>query len=695
MSRQDVQVISNSALFNTQKKFRLELLFYFLCLFVTASFVYHRGQDAGGDLFNYHFYQGYSLVNGRFMEDMAAAGAHSFFNPITDVLAYLSIAHLPFPLSAWSLLLVQLTSIPAIVLLAKEIASDLGYPRAFMPAFPAILLSLLAPIWWAELGMSLNDATTAPLIIYGVYFLFSAYKGADLSMTRIAIAGMLFCLSVGLKMTNGPFFVSGFLMFAALLYRSGLRVSVLAGFYFLAGCGVGFLLTAWWNWYLWLEWGSPVFPFYNSIFKSEFHDFSNWNNTLYHFSSFQEFLTFIVQSAWDTNRTTAAHWRTNSTGHLFADARLLSVTMLVPAAILCKPAMRLNRRLMAFILFMASSFLLWVFLFSIQRYLIPFELLLGLLLWVLVVHIVERDWLRKSLMICVILCAGLLIKVPDFSHVPIALGEKNPFSITDEEIYSSPARYIVTGDTISYLLPSLHPDSKFYGIYAGIIPMEKSHDRIFRKLAEPSELPLRILFHRRFMSNVGLTLIGLERQGLLRDVHSLDCRTFRIRKLEWGNYNVCELQSNSENKLGEDLSAMFNDAVEVDLSSLSDASHCDGHIDFVNGISPASQSSVRTNLLLAARGWLVASVKAADVPDRVYLVLSNADGKRYLFNAEPTHRPDVGSHFKNPALNYSGFSAIVNVSKLFGQYHLGLAYEKDNKILVCPQFSIPIAINQD
>ena len=178
------------------------------------------------------------------------------------------------------------------------------------------------------------------------------------------------------------------------------------------------------------------------------------------------------------------------------------------------------------------------------------------MLWVLVVHIVERDWLRKSLMICVILCAGLLIKVPDFSHVPIALGEKNSFSITDEEIYSSPARYIVTGDTISYLLPSLHPDSKFYGIYAGIIPMEKSHDRIFRKLAEPSELPLRILAKNDDADQMPKVL---QLAGYDADNSLLDCKHFRTR---FGSYIVCELQSRSEKEL-----------VEADLSDLSDASH--------------------------------------------------------------------------------------------------------------------------
>ena len=651
----------------TKKKQSLEYLFYLLCLLATAYFVYQRGQDISFDLRNYHHYMGYFLINGRFMDDMAAAGFHSFINPIADVVTYLSLTHLPFPLSAWAFLLIQLTSIPAIVLLAKEVASALGYQRNFIPAIPAIVLSLLSPLWWSELGTSYHDALIAPLIIYGVYFMFSAHKGAALSMARIFIAGMLFGLAVGLKMTNALFVVSGSLMLAALSFRSGFRVSILAGFYFLAGCGVGFLPTAWWNLWLWSEWGSPVFPFYNAIFKSEFYDFVNFKHDIYNFSSFQELLTFIVQAAWGTSKTAIEP---------FADARFLFSTMLVPAAILCKPAMRLNRQLMAFMLFMASSFLLWVLMYPYQRYLIPFELLLGVVVWILVVRIVERNWLRKSLMFCAILCAGLLIKVPNFGHVSIAVGEKNPFLIKmDEQLHATPARYIVTGHTISYVLPSFHPDSKFYGIEASAFGVPRVVDRVAKKLEEPSKLPLRILAK---ISDLNKMPHILKRAGYgALDPSLLHCKPFRTR---FEYYAVCELQSRTEDKEGGG------------LSDLSDASHCDGFIDLVNGASLASQSLVRTNFLLTARGWLVASVENADVPDRVYLVLSNADGKRYLFDAKRTQRPDVGARFKNPALNYSGYEAIAIVSKLSGKYHLGLAYEKDNKILVCPQFSIPIEL---
>lgn len=148
----------------------------FSCLIAAAIFVVRRGQDTNWDLLNYHYYQGYSLINGRFSNDLAAANLQSFFNPIANALAYLALKHLSFPFSAWSILLIQLISIPAIALLAKEIAKSLGYSRSSPSTIPAVLLSLLAPLWISELGTTFFSSWTLPLLLWGIYLLLTAHK---------------------------------------------------------------------------------------------------------------------------------------------------------------------------------------------------------------------------------------------------------------------------------------------------------------------------------------------------------------------------------------------------------------------------------------------------------------------------------------------------------------------------------------
>jgi len=458
-----------------------EISFYFLCLLISALFVYLRGQDRNWDLLSYHYYQGYFLLNGRIATDLAAANLQSFLNPIINLFSYLSLKHLPFPVSAWFILAIQFTSVPAVVLLAKEIETSLGYSKTFIPAIPAVVLSLLSPMWGSELGTTFFSSWTAPLILWSVYFLYSAYQAHDLSKSRIVLAGVLFGLAAGLKLTNAPFAVSGLLMVAVLQYRNDWQNVVSGGVCFLAACGVGFAFTGWWNWHLWMAWGNPLFPFYNKIFKSEYFDLINWRDMRWYFASVQDFFLFIVHSFFGTNKTSEV---------AFADARYLFVFLLIPAALLSRPAIILSRQLMAFIVFMASGCLLWLLMFAYQRYLIPLELLLGLMIWILVARIVENFRLRTAVMIGVTLCAAWMLKVPDWGHARTSPGKKNPFSIEmDSRFSATPGRYIVVGVPISYVLPSLHPDSAFYGV--GFTT--QLDDLIFSNRAEPTSLLLRIL----------------------------------------------------------------------------------------------------------------------------------------------------------------------------------------------------------
>lgn len=506
-----------------KRKQTLDYSYYFLCGLVTALFVYRRGQDLNWDLLNYHYYQGFSLLHGKFIDDIAAVNLQSFMNPSVNLLSYLFLTQLTFPSSALTILIIQLTSIPGIALLAKDIAIGMGNPGTFKSIIPAVTLSLLAPLWWSELGTSFYSSWTAPFIIWGVYLIFGAYKLSGLSKTRIAIAGILFGMATGLKLTNAPFAIAGFLMIAALLYRSGWRASVLTCLFFIAGCGIGFSPSVWWYWHLWSEWGSPFFPLYNGVFKSKFFDFVNFRDMRWHFSSFKDVLTFIVQSVWGTTKTSEVP---------FADPRYLFATMLAPVAMLSRTAMRMNRQLVAFMLFMASSFFLWVFIFAYQRYLIPFELLLGLLVWILVARIVDGEGLRNSIMVGLSVCDFLLIKVPDWGHGAITLGGKNPFSIEmNERLHAAPARYLVVGAPIGYVLPSFHIDSIFYGVGMS----KQVDDLIFRKLKEVSKLPLRILAKDEDAARFANVL---KRFGYDPLDYLLECEHFGTRI---GRYIVCDV----------------------------------------------------------------------------------------------------------------------------------------------------------
>lgn len=138
----------------------------------------------------------------------------------------------------------------------------------------------------------------------------------------------------------------------------------------------------------------------------------------------------------------------------------------------------------------------------------------------------------------------------------------------------------------------------------------------------------------------------------------------------------------------------FVKPLAMDFIKITSAQRCDGSIDSANGVSPAPHS-IRATSFLNINGWLAASVDLGEVPDKVYLVLSNSEGKRYFIDAKRTQRPDVGAYFNKSWLNSSGYATTADVSSFVGQYHLGLAYSKNNETFVCPQFHVPVKLNQD
>ncbi len=65
------------------------------------------GQDANWDLRNYHWYNPYSFLNGRFFFDVVPAQTPSFYNPTLDVPFFLLGNAVPAPVAYSVLALVQ------------------------------------------------------------------------------------------------------------------------------------------------------------------------------------------------------------------------------------------------------------------------------------------------------------------------------------------------------------------------------------------------------------------------------------------------------------------------------------------------------------------------------------------------------------------------------------------------------------
>src|SRR5215472_9171329 len=52
------------------------------------------GQDASWDLKNYHYYNAYAFLTGRWAKDIAPAQIQTFLSPLLDVVFYVLLQHL-------------------------------------------------------------------------------------------------------------------------------------------------------------------------------------------------------------------------------------------------------------------------------------------------------------------------------------------------------------------------------------------------------------------------------------------------------------------------------------------------------------------------------------------------------------------------------------------------------------------------
>ena len=467
----------------------LEWLLVFVILIITIVFVIRRGQDENYDLLNYHYYSGYAFVHHRFVEDVAPITWHTYLNPLSNVVTFLAYSNIPFPFNSLLLLGLQAISIPAIVLLAREIGKGLGHPQATSAEIVAILLTIAAPLWWSELGTSFYSSTTASLILLALLLLI---KGAASSIsprvafTCTAMGGLLIGLGSALKMTNGFFAVAGMVALVPVAMKERLPLFLKRGLAYVSGLGIGVALLGWWNMKVFREFGNPIYPLYNAIFRSSYYDLVNWHDPRFVFDLIH-FIRFPLSAALGTTETSELR---------FADARYLLCATVAFLAVVQRSFAgpwareRWNQAPAMLLSFVAGGICIWALVFPYQRYLIPIELLLGLATWVLLAYLSVNQRTITIVLVCFLAASWKLVHVPDWGHTIPRSDRPNVFGLQlPSKLTSQPAEYLIAGAPNGFILAFLDPSSHFYRIDFS----PKVYGRIEQQLARYPGHPIRLL----------------------------------------------------------------------------------------------------------------------------------------------------------------------------------------------------------
>ncbi len=481
------------------------LAFLALPFFAIWAVIY--GKEAGWDFQNYHWYDPYALLSGRLGFDIAVAHHATYYNPFLDVPLFWVATHFP----AWTggaLLGAEAGVAAALIGAIAYRLLPFENPRQRMPV--AVLLALVAMTGGGaagEIGKTSDDIAAGLGAIAGLYVLVACFdrvlraKGGDLLF--IALAGFLAGASPGLKLTALPY-VFG-LTLAVLALPGGFWQRIVRTGAFGIGIVIGVLVFGGaWFWTMWHYSGNPVFPYFNDLFKSPLVPPGSYRDET--FLPKDWFTRLFFPFIFSQDSKTVAEW-------VFRDVHILIAYIVVPVAAIAacfrKPVGRvlvdpLMARLM--MVMAAGTYIVWIFLFGIYRYLIPLEMLSGLIIVSAVAILPLRSGARLA--IIVVLLGGAQVMAwkgdePRFSWQGPYVG------VTVPPIADPAHTMILMTETapMAYVIPAFPPEIPFFRIAGWMIGSNDNTSilgaEMHRRVAEHQGPILGLFWPREIVATVG------------------------------------------------------------------------------------------------------------------------------------------------------------------------------------------------
>lgn len=244
------------------------LVLFTACSILVELINFRLGKDMAWDTLNYHLYAGFSAISNRFSQDYFAAGASSYLNPYVYLPFYLMVrAGLP-ALAISSILALFHSAILWICFeLGAACAPTESPKRQFAVGVTAVALAIANPILLQQFGSCFADILTAELVLCGWLILVHALRNPTAG--KMLLAGMVGGVATALKMTNAVHVIATLPLMCLLPlgFRGKLKQSMLYG----VAAALSFAaVNAPWSWKLYEQFGNPLFPLLNSVFRSPY-----------------------------------------------------------------------------------------------------------------------------------------------------------------------------------------------------------------------------------------------------------------------------------------------------------------------------------------------------------------------------------------------------------------------------------------
>jgi hypothetical protein len=361
---------------------KLALFLLIVAPFAFGALALALGQDANWDLRNYHWYNAYALLNGRYSFDFLPSQTPWFYNPVLDVPFYLLATHVPAIVAGYGLGFVQGLNFILLFMLAYASFININpWGKTFIAALLA-LLGMLGGGGLALIGTTFYDNITSLGLFLSALLVLSSFEAlrtapASQAFRRALLFGLPAGLAMGLKLPSVIFSV-GFCF--AILAAGPWRRCFLISFAFGLGVLIGVAVSLGpWMIFLGTHYGNPLFPYFNDIFKSPMAPQVSARDEEFLPHGWLSILSFPFSFAKNPYLVGEISWRDWRIPILYGFVPLaVSVRLLVGNrgyTLITRP-----EAVRYLLTAGALSYLVWVFLFAIYRYLTPLEMLSPLLI---------------------------------------------------------------------------------------------------------------------------------------------------------------------------------------------------------------------------------------------------------------------------------------------------------------------------
>ncbi len=470
---------------------------------------YKRGKDVNFDQLNSHAALAFDFLNGHTYRDLPyGAGFGTGLPALWAVPWWIAASRIPdwqtgLLLVGWAVPIIYCIRTTIRVLFRNF--NSLVVIEAF-----GLICGLSSVSFLTELGTTFGNLPSGMFMLFSITMLFKELFAVE-SNSRFGalIAGSLAGISVGLKWTNAVYLIAS--VVALLIFPKGR--SIAARYVGVAGVVGGFISLPWVI-PAWKNYGSPLYPWYNNIFRSKFFAPIPIRDGRWGLSSLD-----LLSFPWSLGNGT------KSTGEVMAaDCRLLllgfGIVLSAGLVAVRGPRRELVARIRRSVgtnqplLFLTTltmvSYVLWGSMFGVQRYFLIGEILVGIValgFWSKVLGVVFSEKLTVVRLAIVPLFLVSSVNVPNFGHLPWS--GKTWYTVDAPGLDQKSIDAVLFENTrIAYLSFIFRPEASRIGLSAVENPGYRLERRVRRRIGQSKHL-VAVFLSEKAVMNTSLSRLNL------------------------------------------------------------------------------------------------------------------------------------------------------------------------------------------